>query len=44
LFALSRRGGWSGHIIEQLSDNRLFRPTAQYVGPHGVEYTPIERR
>ena len=44
MFALSRLGGWSGHIIEQLSDNRLFRPKAQYVGPHGVEYTPIERR
>ena len=34
MFALSRIGGWSGHIIEQLSDNRLFRPTADYVGPH----------
>jgi citrate synthase len=44
MFALSRIGGWSGHIIEQLSDNRLYRPAAQYVGPHGVAYTPIERR
>ena len=44
MFALSRLGGWSGHIIEQLTDNRLFRPKAQYVGPHGVEYTPIEKR
>jgi 2-methylcitrate synthase len=44
MFALSRLGGWSGHIIEQLSDNRLFRPKAQYVGPHGVEYTPVGER
>jgi len=44
MFALSRLGGWSGHIIEQLSDNRLFRPTAQYVGPHDVKYTPIAER
>ena len=44
MFALSRLGGWSGHIIEQLSDNRLFRPKAQYVGPHNVSYTPIEER
>ena len=44
MFALSRLGGWSGHIIEQLSDNRLFRPTAQYVGPHDVKYTPITER
>ncbi len=26
MFAMSRLGGWSGHVIEQLSDNRLFRP------------------
>jgi citrate synthase len=44
MFALSRIGGWAGHIIEQLSDNRLYRPTADYVGPHGVKYTPIEQR
>jgi len=34
MFAMSRLGGWSGHIIEQLHDNKLFRPTAEYVGPH----------
>ncbi|MEM1331364.1 MAG: citrate/2-methylcitrate synthase [Planctomycetota bacterium] len=44
MFALSRLGGWSGHIIEQLSDNRLFRPKAEYIGPHGVSYTPIDER
>jgi len=44
MFALSRLGGWSGHIIEQLSDNRLYRPKAQYVGPHGVPYTPVSER
>jgi 2-methylcitrate synthase len=44
MFALSRLGGWSGHIIEQLSDNRLFRPTAQYVGPHNAPYVPIDKR
>ena len=44
MFALSRIGGWSGHIIEQLADNRLYRPTAEYVGPHDVEYTPIDKR
>jgi citrate synthase len=44
MFALSRLAGWSGHIIEQLTDNRLFRPKAQYIGPHNVPYTPIDRR
>ncbi|MFI4916664.1 MAG: citrate/2-methylcitrate synthase [Phycisphaerales bacterium JB060] len=44
MFALSRLAGWAGHVIEQLEDNRLFRPTTNYVGPHKVEYTPIEKR
>ena len=44
MFALSRIGGWSGHIIEQLSDNRLYRPKAAYVGPHNQPYVPIEKR
>ncbi len=44
MFALSRIAGWSGHVIEQLGDNRLYRPTTDYVGPHEVAYTPIEQR
>jgi citrate synthase len=44
MFALSRIGGWSGHVIEQLSDNRLYRPKAEYVGPHEVKYVPIGQR
>ncbi|GJM17877.1 MAG: citrate synthase [Phycisphaeraceae bacterium] len=44
MFALSRLAGWSGHILEQLDGNRLFRPTADYIGPHAVAYTPIEKR
>jgi len=44
IFALSRLGGWSGHIIEQLADNRLYRPKAAYIGPHDAPYTPIEER
>ncbi|MBX3404373.1 MAG: citrate synthase [Phycisphaeraceae bacterium] len=44
MFALSRIAGWAGHVIEQLADNRLFRPTAEYVGPHGVQYVPLAQR
>jgi citrate synthase len=44
MFALSRIAGWSGHCIEQLAANRLIRPKADYVGPHEVAYTPIEKR
>jgi len=44
MFALSRIAGWSGHVIEQLGDNRLFRPTTDYVGPHDAPYIPIDKR
>jgi citrate synthase len=44
MFALARIAGWAGHIIEQLSDNRLYRPTVAYIGPHDQPYVPIERR
>src|ERR1700758_4349035 len=45
LFAISRTGGWTAHILEQLSDNRLYRPLSQYVGePVGRKFVPIERR
>jgi citrate synthase len=45
LFAISRTGGWTAHILEQLSDNRLYRPLSQYVGePVGRQFVPIEQR
>ena len=44
MFALSRIAGWAGHVIEQLEDNRLFRPKADYVGPHAQPYTPVGQR
>ena len=33
IFAVSRVGGWTAHVIEQLDDNRLIRPRADYIGP-----------
>ena len=44
IFVLSRTSGWSAHIIEQLSDNRLIRPRALYNRPPQKEFVPIERR
>lgn len=44
LFAISRVAGWTAHVYEQLSDNRLIRPSANYIGPIGVPYTPLEER
>lgn len=44
VFVIARVGGWAGHVIEQMSDNRLFRPDVDYKGPHDVKYTPMSAR
>jgi citrate synthase len=44
MFVIGRVGGWSAHALEQLSNNRLFRPSVDYTGPHNVPYTPIDKR
>jgi citrate synthase len=33
IFAVSRCAGWTAHVLEQLSNNRLIRPRAEYTGP-----------
>ncbi len=45
IFAVSRISGWAAHVIEQLDDNRLIRPRADYIGPeYPAPYIPIEKR
>ena len=44
IFAVSRVLGWSAHVVEQLSDNRIFRPKANYVGGEGKRFTAIADR
>ncbi len=45
VFAVSRISGWAAHVIEQLDDNRLIRPRADYAGPaYPQRYVAIERR
>jgi citrate synthase len=44
IFAASRIVGWCAHILEQLADNKIIRPSAEYVGAMDRRYVPIENR
>jgi len=45
VFAVSRVSGWTAHVIEQLDDNRLIRPRADYIGPaYPQKYVELDRR
>ena len=44
IFAIARVAGWLAHWLEQLKNNRIFRPEQIYVGKHDVAYVPLEKR
>lgn len=44
IFAASRIAGWCAHVLEQLSDNKMIRPSAHYVGPEPRPYMSVDRR
>jgi len=44
IFAASRISGWSAHVLEQLTNNRLIRPRSDYVGPRDKRVVPIDQR
>ncbi|BCL82561.1 citrate synthase 1 [Ktedonobacteria bacterium brp13] len=43
-FAISRSAGWTAHILEQVSNNRLIRPEADYTGPQDLTFVPLTER
>ncbi|HEY4713948.1 MAG TPA: citrate/2-methylcitrate synthase, partial [Aquirhabdus sp.] len=44
IFVISRLTGWAAHVMEQRSDNRIIRPSAEYTGPELRKVTPIAAR
>jgi len=45
IFAIARCSGWCAQVLEQLEDNRLYRPLSEYVGePVGKKVVPIDER
>ena len=44
LFAMARVSGWLAHWLEQLRENKLFRPDQIYAGEHNRPYVPLDQR
>ena len=44
IFVMSRVTGWAAHVKEQRADNRIIRPSANYIGPETSEWIDIENR
>ncbi len=44
IFAVSRVAGWCAHVLEQYSNNRIYRPRGEWIGPTGLKYVAVDKR
>lgn len=44
IFAIGRTAGWTAHMLDQIEDNRLIRPSSIYVGPRDYKFVPMDQR